>query len=47
MLSTLALGTFAHVDKPKKHKRCENCTQKCMPDCKDKGACNKTTCAKV
>lgn len=47
LLSTLAVGAFAG-DKPKKHKRCEHCTQqKCTPECKDKGACNKTSCAKA
>jgi len=49
MLSTLAVGAFAGNDKPKKHKQgCENCTQKkCGPECKDKGACNKSCCDKA
>ena len=48
LLSTLAVGAFANNDKPKKHKHCTNCTQqKCTPDCKDKGGCTKTTCAKA
>lgn len=48
MLSTFALGAFANVDKPKKHKRCEHCTQKqCTPDCKANGGCNKPHCAKA
>ncbi len=48
LLSTLAVGSFANIDKPKKHKRYEQCTQKhCPPDCKDKGCCNKSNCAKA
>ncbi len=48
LLSTLAVGSFANIDRPKKHKRYEQCTQKhCPPDCKDKGCCNKSNCAKA
>ena len=48
MLSTLAVGSFAQFDKPKKHKNCEHCTQKqCTPDCKAKGCCDKSHCAKA
>ena len=49
LLSTLTVGAFANNHKPKKHKqRCENCTQqKCGPECKDKGACTKSNCAKA
>ena len=37
LLSTLAVGSFANIDKPKKHKRCDHCVQKqCTPDCKTK-----------
>lgn len=48
MLSTLAVGSFARVDKPKKHKHCEHCTKtQCSPDCKANGACDGSHCSKA
>ena len=47
MLSTLAMGAFARVDKPKKHKRSDHCTQQCTPDCKANGCCNRSHYAKA
>lgn len=48
LVCSLTTGAFANTPKHKKNKKSKQCTeQKCTPDCKDKGCCNKTTCAKA
>lgn len=48
LVSTLAVGAFANVDKPKKHKHSQQCTQqKCTHDCKPNSGCNQACCNKA
>ena len=47
LVCTLATGAFANTHKPKKQKHSKQCTEKCTPDCKQKGCCKKTSYVKA